>query len=303
MERAHSFKFHRDYSYILDRNFPYLLFFPGRGSAKKYWSDVYSFPVGIKYFPHNCNEIDIVNIHNFIHNLIFFMDFQTFPTEAEFVTAATNFIAKICGEKQGDVHIALSGGGTPKPIYEALGKRDDIDFSRVIFWQVDERHVSEYEPNLELRSKLNKIMIFDTLIDSVKHNLRGFRSFNTERPIEEALQVYEKDLEEIQESGFDLVLLGIGSDGHTASLFPHSPALHEQHRLVAHTTTDVFDVRDRLTITFPLILKSKNLAVLMKGKDKKDIVREWVKGDKTVDELPAKGILGHEGLVVFFGDY
>lgn len=100
----------------------------------------------------------------------------------------------------------------------------------------------------------------------------SFHTFDTSLSIKKALSKYESKLQ-IDDDGylFDLTILGVGPDGHTASLFPHTTALDEAMRLVAHTQTQQFEVQDRLTLTFPAIKRSKQIVILLIGANKKPV--------------------------------
>jgi len=201
-------------------------------------------------------------------------------------------------------------------VYAECAKRGKEILQTVEFFQVDERYVPQGDVNSN----------FNLIIQSGLPPLaRAFHHFDTSISIAESLRKYEIELPEY----FDLVVLGIGEDGHIASLFPHDPALHEKIRLVAHTTTDVFAVKDRLTITLPLILSSKKILVLLKGAEKKKVLDEILyvgrrelqqnsehserEGEAPVrlcrpegatrapiKALPAKALLGHNDVTVHF---
>lgn len=228
---------------------------------------------------------------------------KNFSTPKAFIQTSVDFIKNICHKKSGPVTIALSGGSTPAPIYQALARDRDIPFERIEFFQVDERCVARNQ------AESNYKLITENLFSVIeKNHVRGlnllpFQPFDTTLSIPEALKRYEEILQQKVPNGFDIIILGLGPDGHTASLFPHSPVLHEKNRLVAHTTTDQFAVRDRLTITFPLILQSKNILILVKGLEKKSIVEKLTNQSTTVDELPAQVLSKHRHSTIYFGDY
>ena len=218
------------------------------------------------------------------------MQLITFYSEQEFIANSVSYIKKICAS-MAQVSMALSGGTTPKPIYEMLAQQTDIDWSHINFFQVDERNVLKDHPDSNYR------LIQESLISRVPR-VNGWHFFDTSLPIEETLKKYEAEVHEHQP--FNLCILGLGPDGHTASLFPHSGALHETKRLVAHTTTDQFPIQDRLTLTFPAIMPSKKLLLLVKGENKKQILDDLLESNKSIDQLPAKKLLEHPDLTIHY---
>ncbi len=205
---------------------------------------------------------------------------KIFSDEEKFLKESLDFIIKAFRTKKGVVRIALSGGSTPKPLYQALGKRK-LPFKKIALYQVDERYVPEENANS------NQKMIKEALGTSTVKQLKGVHFFNTKVPLSESLNQYEKILGKIPQKEFDIIVLGIGSDGHIASLFPSSKVLKTRH-LVAHTQTEIFPVKDRLTITLPIILKSRNILILLKGKDKKSIMETII--NKKI-ALPVKALI------------
>lgn len=211
------------------------------------------------------------------------MQLHTFQNNDEFVKQSTNFIAEIC---KNPANIALSGGSTPKTIYENLASQS-LPFDKLNFYQVDERYIPLDHQDSNCR------MIFDSLVNKTNTN---FHYFDTNLPIEESLEKYEKEL---PQDPFDLAILGIGSDGHTASLFPNTEALDES-KPVAHTKTQEFTINDRLTLTFPKILESKKLLVLLSGPSKQKIVEELQSHTLSYKNFPAKKLTEHPDLTIHF---
>lgn len=152
-------------------------------------------------------------------------------------------------------HIALSGGSTPRPAYEAAARLAP-DWSRVEVWWADERCVPP--DDAQSNYGLVRQSLFDRLArgPAAEHRVRG------ELPPEEAAAAYQAELEDIV---FNLVLLGIGPDGHTASLFPNDPAVGELERLaVAVRRADV----DRVTLTIPALNAAEEVVFLVTGGEK-----------------------------------
>jgi 6-phosphogluconolactonase len=157
-------------------------------------------------------------------------------------------------------HIALSGGSTPGPAYEVAASLEP-DWSRTELWFADERCV----PPKDERS--NYRLVRESLLDrlargpAVEHRVRG------ELAAEHAADEYENELRGV---ALDLVLLGIGPDGHTASLFPNDPALAEEtRRAVAVERPDI----DRVTLTLPVLRAANAVVFIATGAGKRAAVR------------------------------
>lgn len=218
---------------------------------------------------------------------------KIFSDHLSFVEESAETIARCCRiSDKITARIIVSGGNTPLPIYQAFAEKKDVPFKNVELFQADERYVSPTHRDS------NYFAIKNALGAKTANRLAAFHHFHTQKQIEEALDEYERKLQNIP--FFDLAILGIGSDGHIASLFPHTKALIEKHRLTAHTTTDQFSVKNRLTITFPALLKSKNILVLLEGASKKHILDELQSSTKSFKEFPATKLLEHPNLTIHY---
>ncbi len=173
--------------------------------------------------------------------------------------------------RAGNASIALSGGSTPGSVYEHLAKKD-IAWDKVdVFWG-DERCVPADSP------ASNFLMAQKTLLEKVRIPEKNIHRVMTELSPENAAREYELEMKRHFQSdapAFDIVLLGLGDDGHTASLFPDTSALTVKQRLAIN----VFVPRlgsHRVTITLPAINAARKVMFLVSGEPKAAIVREIV---------------------------
>ena len=183
--------------------------------------------------------------------------------------------------------VALSGGTTPKRFYELLGSeifRDVIDWSHVHFFWVDERCV----PKEHAESNYN--LAFDLFLSKVPHNPSNIHRIKGEEGPERAASEYEKDMRGFfGTSGFpvfDLIMLGMGEDGHTASLFPAAESLKEKTRLAIPVYMRKPN-SNRVTLTLPVLNNASHIVFLVAGKSKAHIVKEFLAGDKESKQFPA----------------
>ncbi len=174
-------------------------------------------------------------------------------------------------EERGVFHLALSGGSTPEPFYMNLvidPRWRGLPWAKTHLWLVDERCVPESD------ARSNWKMIRETLADHVPIKQRQLHSMPVMQA--DAEELYERELRSVidtkqndqQVPMLDFVLLGMGDDGHTASLFPGSAALHESVRLVAHNDGAAVKPPARLTMTYPLLNAADHVAILVTGSGK-----------------------------------
>ena len=171
---------------------------------------------------------------------------------------------------QEDCRIGLSGGSTPKKLYAMLN-REHLDWEKIILIGIDERYV----PITDKAS--NAGMIRNELTSA-----KNFFHFDTNLGyLESALSFEQKlfQLKRAHEPLFDLLIFGAGHDGHIASIFPDSQNALRKGFLTAQTETDVFDIRDRLTVTMEALTNCGNALLLLKGSEKHEIVKMLEQGD------------------------
>lgn len=202
----------------------------------------------------------------------------------------------------GSFSVALSGGSTPRAMYARLALpplRDSLDWTNVHLFFSDERFVP---PDSE---ESNYHTARENLIAHVPIQAAHVHPYATIdiSPHDSAKQ-YEREIQQVVRPGdgalpaFDLILLGLGPDGHTASLFPDTEALTVHDRLVAPNYVPKMDAW-RLTFTYPLLNAAHTVMFLVQGDDKKDRVREVLGGDSS---LPAARVLPSGGRVVWLLD-
>jgi len=209
-------------------------------------------------------------------------------------------------EATGRARIAVSGGSTPKAAFQLLADPDQKYRNRMpwekleLFW-VDERTVP---PN---DAESNYRMTKEALLDHVPLLPRQVHRMEGELDPEEAAARYESELrnhfrlEGAELPRFDLISLGMGDDGHTASLFPHTAAIHEMGRLVTANHVQQKDTW-RITLTWPVINHASSVFFEIAGEDKAERVRDVFMGPRDPERLPSQLIWPSSGILTLFLD-
>lgn len=219
--------------------------------------------------------------------------------QAAAMTAARIFKEQVLKaiDDRGVAHVSLAGGTTPRSLYELLASRsttDEIPWGHVEIFFGDERDV----PLDDVES--NYHMVQRTLLDHTPIDWSRVHAMRADaEDIDAAAREYEGTIRHLLPPDaqgmpqFDMMLLGMGSDGHTASLFPScGETLNETQKLVTHCYVPVLG-RRRMTITFPVINASRNVLMLITGNDKAEIVKRlFGKGDTS---LPAGRVKPRHG--------
>jgi 6-phosphogluconolactonase len=198
--------------------------------------------------------------------------------------------------------VALSGGSTPRALYKLLSSsdlRERVDWNKIIFFFGDERCVPPDSPESNYR------MAYETLLGPLGiDEANVFRWKAEEASPESAAEKYEAELARsfgTERPAFDLVLLGMGSDGHTASLFPHTAALNEQNRNTMANWVPKLNAY-RLTLTYPALNAAANVIFLVSGSDKAAVLRDVLNGPKRPADLPSQGIQPQDGRLTWLID-
>lgn len=196
--------------------------------------------------------------------------------------------------------VALSGGSSPKKLYEILASnyRNAIDWSKVYFFFGDERYVPHTDPDS------NFLMVKKALFEPLAISESQIFPVDTSAEPKVAAQKYAeviKDFFKGKEVCFDLVLLGLGDNSHTASLFPFTPVLHDKVSAVKEVYLEDQKVF-RITLNAPLINQAYHIAFLVYGEGKAIAVHHVIEDNKDINNYPAQLIKPVHGDLQWFLD-
>jgi 6-phosphogluconolactonase len=180
-------------------------------------------------------------------------------------------------------HIALTGGTTPRYAYEHAAKIES-DWTKAELWWGDERCVPEDDERSNYR--LARESLLDRVRTGKVHRIRG------ELPRDEGATLYDQELGSLER--FDLVLLGLGPDGHVASLFPNQPTLDETELRVVGAEAQLEPYVDRVTLTLPALRRARVVLFLVTGAGKADAAYAAFAGDPT-REIPGSLVRATNG--------
>jgi len=206
---------------------------------------------------------------------------------------------------RGRFAVALSGGASPQPLYRWLARQQftqKVPWRRVHLYWGDERCVPPDDPASNYGAAERLFIRHVPVLGENVHRIRG------EEGAEGAADAYEQELRALAARErptselpvFDLVLLGLGADGHTASLFPHSPALEEVERLAV--ATEAPDGSPRVTVTFPVVGAARRVWFLVSGADKAGMVAEVLEGLRVPKAVPAQAVAPVKGSLTWLLD-
>jgi 6-phosphogluconolactonase len=220
---------------------------------------------------------------------------------AEFLEAAQQAVSE-----KGSFSVALAGGSTPKALYGLLATNPllqaKVPWSKIQFFFGDERHVPPNDEESNFRMA-EEAMLGKAPVDAKQvHRIKGEK-----RNAAQAAEEYEQDLRasfRLQAGEFprfDLVLLGMGPEGHTASLFPGTKALKEGHRLVVSNWVGKF-YTDRITFTPPVLNNAARVIFMVHGAEKAPALKAVLEGPYEPEQLPAQIIQPKQGKVLWLVD-
>jgi 6-phosphogluconolactonase len=225
---------------------------------------------------------------------------RIFSTPDLLADAAARHIAE-CGadaiSARGRFTIALAGGSTPRAAYDRLATHHPLEWRRAhVFWG-DERCVPPDDPRSNYR------MAKEALLDRVPIPKEQIHRIRGEAEPAHAAAEYEKELAAIGTGtpALDLILLGLGDDGHTASLFPGQPSVHETSRWVL-AVPDPHGKLWRVTLTPPILNAARNVTFIVSGASKADRLRQVIGGPFDPGRLPAQAIRPAQGRLTWMVD-
>lgn len=226
---------------------------------------------------------------------------QVFPNIVALVQNVADYIASVAQSSiadHGSFNIGLSGGNTPRPALELLASHTGINWSRVnVFWG-DERCVPPDHPASNYRLARELLLDFVPIPAGQIFRIRG------ELDPAEAAADYQAILHahfgNIQPR-FDLMFQGIGDDGHTASLYPETPALHDRQNWVVANYVEKLSAW-RVTLTPQAINAASHIMFMVSGQHKAQAVREVLQGDFHPDQCPAQLIQPDDGELIWMLD-
>ncbi len=235
------------------------------------------------------------------------VEIRTLTTPQELFDAAAEKVIQAANEAvvaRGRFTIALAGGNTPRSLYNLLATngRSSLPWDRMFFFFGDERHVPPDDPQSNYRMA-NEAML--SKIPVPAGNVFRVPAENPDAPAAAAL--YDQTVRQFfalapgQFPSFDLILLGLGPDGHTASLFPGTAALQEKSRLVVANWVEKFKT-NRITFTLPVLNAARCVAFLVSGTDKAPALKAVLEGDAPDEQYPARLVRPSNGKLIWMVD-
>jgi 6-phosphogluconolactonase len=235
------------------------------------------------------------------------VEIRKLSTPQELFEAAAEEVVRAAHEavtERGQFTIALSGGSTPKNLYNLLATnaRAALPWDRTFFFWGDERHVPPNDPDSNYR------MAEEAMLSKIPVSAGNVFRIPAENPdAAAAAEGYEQDirkffrLEAGQIPKFDLILLGLGPDGHTASLFPGTAALQEKSHLVVANWVEKLKT-NRITLTLPVLNAARCVMFLVSGTDKATVLRAVLEEDVPGELYPSKLVRPNDGKLIWLVD-
>lgn len=204
----------------------------------------------------------------------------------------------------GKFHLALSGGSSPVALFQQLATGHySFPWAHTHLWLVDERCVPLWDPESNFQGLQTHLLQHVRVPHYNVHPMPVHRRQRLCAEEDQGAQAYAEEISALVTNGsFDLVLLGMGTDGHTASLFPQSPAGLDGEQLVVLTTSPSSPHR-RMSLSLPLINRARKVAVLVMGRMKREIAMLVSRVGHEPKKWPISGVLPDSGQLVWYMDY
>jgi len=232
------------------------------------------------------------------------MTFHILKTNLELINAIAGHFISVCKNaiaSRGEFNVVLSGGSSPKKLYKLLaspGYKEQVNWKKVNFFFGDERNVPANDP------ENNAFMAKRTLFDPLDISKSNIFPINTSLSPQEAAKRYTATITAHfggREPRFDLILLGLGDNAHTASLFPYTPVLTDKSASVQAVFLEGQKIY-RISMTAPLINQARNIAFLVFGQEKAEAVHHVLADEIDPEKYPAQLIDPVKGELHWFLD-
>jgi 6-phosphogluconolactonase len=197
-------------------------------------------------------------------------------------------------ERPGPIHLVLTGGSMGSAILAALGAAPDadtIDWGRLHLWWGDERYLPAGDP--ERNQTQNGQALFDA-VPIPAANVHAVAGPDTSESAEASAEAYSQAVRSDGSGSFDITLLGVGPDGHIASLFPHHPAQRTTGAIAIAVHDSPKPPPDRVSLTFECLERSRQVWFLVSGADKAQAVADALAPDADRWDVPASGVKGED---------
>jgi len=194
-------------------------------------------------------------------------------------------------------HIALTGGSIAEAVHRELARRSpsiEVDWSRVVVWWGDERFVA---PDSSDRNALAARAAFLDAVGATQ--VHEMPSTADAADVETGAAAYEQTVRAQGSGEFEVVMLGVGPDGHVASLFPGNPQIDVRDRIAVSVTDSPKPPPERISLTFPALNRARSVWLLVSGEAKADAVVAALATEGDVHDTPARGVAGHDETVWF----
>lgn len=222
------------------------------------------------------------------------------PDAAALATALAGELLSRLSDAQAsghDPHIALTGGSIAEAVHAELARLSpgsDVDWSRVDVWWGDERFVAPDSPD---RNALGARQAFLDAVGAVR--VHEMPSTADAPDVDAGAAAYAETMREQGSGELEVVMLGLGPDGHVASLFPGHPQLEVTDRVAVGVTGSPKPPPERISLTFPALNRARSVWFVVSGAGKADAVAAALASDGDVQVTPARGVRGHEETVWF----